>query len=250
MSDVHRITANLARNNIQESLRDLGPNTAYEAGRADHPTTIEAADQPNCSPLAEWASRSATGIDRGTVEGTWGSLSYVSGAMSEDILHPGGDADARRRWSTDREHDPRRHHVRADDAGPADARGEPLWIQGGTPTDPVLDQIFPGAYGFGALRCAIDNLNGDNVEWIILSRPAARHVFCYAYYVAPPPRSGTIIVRKRAARPTPTSRSSWAATSRTTQAARFSPPGDQRRAGEHHASCGPRPRPATSRRGR
>ena len=70
-----------------------------------------------------------------------------------------------------------------------------LWIQGGTPTDPVLDQIYPGAYGFGALRCAIDNLNGDNVEFIQIPT-GSRHVFCYAYYVVPPPSSGTLIVRK------------------------------------------------------
>ena len=50
-------------------------------------------------------------------------------------------------------------------------------------------------YGFGALRCAVDNLNGDNVEWIAYPSGAA-HVFCYAYYVKPPPTAGAIIVRK------------------------------------------------------
>ena len=59
----------------------------------------------------------------------------------------------------------------------------------------MLDQIYPGAYGFGALRCAIDNLNGDNVESIQFPS-GSRHVFCYAYYVVPPPSSGTLIVRK------------------------------------------------------
>ena len=75
------------------------------------------------------------------------------------------------------------------------ATANKLWIQGGTTTDPILNQAFPGQYGFGALRCAIDNLNGDNVEWI--SYPTgANHVLCFAYYVKPPPTSGTIIVRK------------------------------------------------------
>ncbi|HEX2707116.1 MAG TPA: hypothetical protein VHM66_03795 [Solirubrobacterales bacterium] len=42
-----------------------------------------------------------------------------------------------------------------------------LWIQGGTAADPILNQEFPGPqYGFGALRCAIDNVNGDNVEYV------------------------------------------------------------------------------------
>ena len=36
----------------------------------------------------------------------------------------------------------------------------------GNPDDPVLNSADPNTYGFGALRCAIDNLNGDNVEWI------------------------------------------------------------------------------------
>ena len=50
--------------------------------------------------------------------------------------------------------------------------GNHLWLQGGTPTDPVLfgDPQFAGRYGFGALRCAIDDLNGDNVETIQFPR--------------------------------------------------------------------------------
>jgi hypothetical protein len=45
--------------------------------------------------------------------------------------------------------------------------GAQLWAQGGTPSDPVLTGKFPGPeYAFGALRCATDNLNGDNVEFI------------------------------------------------------------------------------------
>jgi uncharacterized repeat protein (TIGR01451 family) len=70
-----------------------------------------------------------------------------------------------------------------------------LWIQGGTVDDPVLDKRYPGTYGFGALRCAVDNLNGDNVETVDFPS-GSRHVFCYAYYVIPPPSSGTLIIRK------------------------------------------------------
>ncbi len=73
-----------------------------------------------------------------------------------------------------------------------------LWIQGGTPTDPVLfeDPKFEGEYGFAALRCSIDNLNGDNVETIDFPT-GTRHAFCYAYYVTPPPSSGKIVIRKK-----------------------------------------------------
>ena len=75
-----------------------------------------------------------------------------------------------------------------------------LWIQGGTTTDPVLDKTYPGQYGFAALRCAIDNLNGDNVEWIGYPSGAS-HVFCYAYYIEPPPTSGTIVITKAISSP-------------------------------------------------
>ena len=46
-------------------------------------------------------------------------------------------------------------------AGKAD-----LWVQGGRSTIRSTTRTFPGKYGFGALRCAIDNLNGDNVEFV------------------------------------------------------------------------------------
>jgi hypothetical protein len=53
-------------------------------------------------------------------------------------------------------------------------------------------------YGFGAFRCAIDNLNGDNIEWI--GYPSGyRHVYCYYYAVIPPPENGTIVVQKQLA---------------------------------------------------
>jgi len=71
-----------------------------------------------------------------------------------------------------------------------------LWAQGGTPTDPVNQARFPDRYGFGSLRCAVDNLNGDNVEFIAFPQ-GDRHVFCYAYYVTPPPTSATIRIVKQ-----------------------------------------------------
>ena len=64
----------------------------------------------------------------------------------------------------------------------------------------MLDKTYPGQYGFAALRCAIDNLNGDNVEWIGYPSGAS-HVFCYAYYVKPPPTSGTIVITKAVSSP-------------------------------------------------
>ncbi len=63
-----------------------------------------------------------------------------------------------------------------------------LWVQGGTPTDPVLANTFGTpenpTYGFATVRCADDALNGDNLEYIHIPTGVG-HVFCYAYYVAP-----------------------------------------------------------------
>ena len=75
--------------------------------------------------------------------------------------------------------------------------GNSLWVQGGTPEDPILAIEHPEEYGFAALRCAIDNLNGDNVEWVGYPT-GTKHVFCYAYYVTPPPNAGVITIRKKA----------------------------------------------------
>jgi hypothetical protein len=72
-----------------------------------------------------------------------------------------------------------------------------LWAQGGTPTDPILAAKFPGAeYAFAALRCATDNLNGDNVEYVFF--PAGvKHVFCYELLVNPAATSGLITIQKQ-----------------------------------------------------
>jgi uncharacterized repeat protein (TIGR01451 family) len=70
-------------------------------------------------------------------------------------------------------------------------------LQGGTPTDPVLDS---DKYAFGALRCSDDNVNGDNVEYARFSE-GLQHIYCFAYYVVPPPASGTIVITKHVSDP-------------------------------------------------
>ena len=189
------VSANRARNNIQESLKDLGADTSYPAGQPIDPAH-EDASQPACRPLPNWRFTLGTGILERAVSGPWGSLSIVTGPFATDIqtkesvalLNTSGQDTGRTIAGAT---------TIALTTAQADlaARTSALWIQGGTPADPILNQPYPGQYGFGALRCAIDNLNGDNVEWISVPQ-GSRHVFCYAYYVQPPPTSGTIIVRK------------------------------------------------------
>jgi len=189
------ITANRARNDIQESLEDLGPDTLYGAGEAVS-AEKEAAGQPACRPLPDWRFTLGTGDETRAVIGPWGALARVLGPYDTSIVtqtavplldangqDTGGSLAGAVTVPLTRE--------QADRA----AVSSSLWVQGGTPADPVLDQVYPGEYGFAALRCAVDDLNGDNVEWIAYPK-GATHVFCYAYYVKPPPTSGTIVVRK------------------------------------------------------
>jgi uncharacterized repeat protein (TIGR01451 family) len=191
------ITANRARNNIMESLKDLGVDTPYGSNGLPlivNPA-VEAQVQPLCTPIANWAFTLGKGYQTRAVPGVWGSLSKVTSPFSPTIYtqqevplrdsggNPTGTqiGGATTITLTSEQRDLATTSSR-------------LWIQGGTPTLPITD---PETYAFGALRCATDNLNGDNVEWISYP-PNTTHVFCFAYYVKPAPTSGTITVVKEA----------------------------------------------------
>ncbi len=191
------VMANLARNNLQESLRDLGPDTVYTPGQAITPSVEETAPPVgrDCDPLPGWrftlgqgyVGKSASTLQLSTVTSPYGTsiLTQASTPWLDSAGNPTGqqlagavtvaltDAQVRRAQS-----------------------GQNLWTQGGTPAQPLNG--LQEEYGFAALRCAVDNVNGDNVEWIAYPG-AARHVFCYYYAVQPPPEAGTIIVRKELA---------------------------------------------------
>src|ERR1700742_3099104 len=136
------VFANLARNNIQESLRDLGPDTPYVAGEPISPAKEEPG-QPNCTPIAGWHFHLGAGI-AGQVTGTWGALSVVSSPFdtavvtqaSTPMLNDNGDptgytlpgavtvplTDAQYQLST---------------------QSAALWVQGGDVDDPVMDKVYP-----------------------------------------------------------------------------------------------------------
>ena len=203
------ITANRARNNIQESLRDLGADTPYGTKLPDGRVVpnlispaIEAEFQPLCQPLQGWSFKLGRGIS-GQDTGVWGALSKVTGSYAAPVITtedsvrlldefgvpvPGG---ARLQGATTIE----LTSAQVEQATSSDK----LWIQGGVPGKPITGD--PDLYAFGALRCATDNLNGDNVEWIGYPQGGVNHVFCYAYYVSPAPTSGKIIVEKRIVAP-------------------------------------------------
>jgi hypothetical protein len=196
-TDYTSIFANRARNNIMESLKDLGPDTAYAAGEALTNEKETNPPQDACDPIADWRFTLGTGYQSRAVTGPWGALSNVTDPFDTSIV-----TKATTPLLNDQGQQTGNQIAGAvtitltKEQAKLAATGNTLWIQGGTPTDPVLDTPYPGQYGFGALRCAIDNLNGDNVEWIAYAT-GTRHVFCYAYYVKPPPTSGTIVVKKQ-----------------------------------------------------
>ena len=188
------IMANRARNDIQESLRDLGKDTVYKAGQPIDPA-IEESNDPACIPLPDWRLTLGTGYQSRAVSGPWGSLSIVTSPYDTEILT---EARVPLRDFAGRPTDDFIEGATTIELTKPQAKRaatSSLWIQGGTPSDPILYEQYPDQFGFGALRCAIDNLNGDNVEWIAYPQ-GTEHVFCYAYYVRPPPTSGTIVIRK------------------------------------------------------
>ncbi|HTR75580.1 MAG TPA: DUF11 domain-containing protein [Solirubrobacterales bacterium] len=191
------VTANLARNNIMESLRDLGADTLYTSGQPINPQ-IEAEGQPKCEPITGWKFTLGSGIKEKASTGPWGALSIVTGA--ESPLPTTEASTPLLGWNGETIPGQTLHGATTFELNKAQAErapGQRLWIQGGTTTDPVLYESpkFEGKYGFAALRCSIDDLNGDNVEYIKFP-VGTTHAFCYAYYVTPPPESGTIVIRK------------------------------------------------------
>ena len=190
------VMANRARNNLQQSLRDLGRNTVYSAGQPISPA-IEAANDPGCTPLTNWTFTLGDGVD--------GLTQYLS-----TVTHPNQSIATQ---ASVPELDPQGNPTGGNLAGAvtvtltqrqADlAQRRALWVQGGTVADPLNDGVFgAGTYAFAALRCGIDDLNGDNVEWV--GYPSGvTHLFCYYYAVTPSPGYGTIKVVKALAPGTP-----------------------------------------------
>jgi uncharacterized repeat protein (TIGR01451 family) len=191
------IRANLARNNIMESLQDLGQDTLYTSGEPINPK-LELLGQPACKPISGWEFTLGSGLLEKASTGSWGALSIVTGAESPtEVTEPstpllGWNGEPIGKLAL-------RGAVTFElNAAQAErATRNALWVQGGTPGDPLLYEVpeFAGKYGFGALRCSIDNLNGDNVETVAFPS-GTTHAFCYAYYVTPPPSAGTIVIRK------------------------------------------------------
>jgi hypothetical protein len=76
------IFANLNRNNILESLKDLGPDSQYApggqfSGQLVNPTAESIPPQDRCVPLAGWRFSLGRGHRVRAMSGPWGSLAIV-----------------------------------------------------------------------------------------------------------------------------------------------------------------------------
>ena len=195
------IRANRARNNIQETLKNLGPDTNYSNDMKPPvgPTKEDAPPQDVCKPITDWPLTLGKSIN-GKAPAPLNYLSKVGSPLAPDrTVSSTAELDAQGA--------PTGRSISGAITVPLtqqqvnDAAGRKLWLMGGTPNEP-LGEATKGfgqdKYAFGALRCAVDALNGDNVEYIAFPS-GARHVFCYAFYVTPPEPNGTIIIRKKVA---------------------------------------------------
>ena len=192
------VFANKARNNIMESLENLGPDTNYGSSEPVSPGREGESPQSKCSPLVGWHFQIGTRIDGRTPDTNLSRVSddgpTVTTLSSTPLLgttgKPTGDsvAGAVTMILTDEQL--------------SQAQSQRFWVQGGTRSQPLGPNA--GVYGFAALRCAHDNVNGDNVEYASFSSNET-HVFCYYYAVTPPPKAGTIIIKKLIAPGSPAS---------------------------------------------
>jgi hypothetical protein len=202
------ITGNRARNNIQETLVPLGADSPY-GNPAFSPAIpnivspeVESRFQPACRPLDNWEftlGGNYASPPNAAHDPSFGSLSIVKDPIYRTLTtlpttpllnEQGAETGEQIQGAvtitlTDEE-------IKQLNLG-----ANKLWLQGGTPANPITDKAN---YGFAALRCATDNLNGDNVEWIAYP-PSTRHVFCYGYYVRPRPNPAAKIVIKKVLKP-------------------------------------------------
>lgn len=180
------ISANLARNNIMESLQDLGPDTAYSSGQPIDPA-IESAHQDKCTPLRGFQFSFGTGL-AGKVKGLTtvrNAYEPVTVLPSTPLLNSDGQpTGAHLATAVTVQLTPEQAQLALQSSS--------LWLQGGTPADPLPNSDH---IAFGALRCSIDNLNGDNVEWVGFSA-GTHHAFCYYYAVSVPTAPGSIVIKK------------------------------------------------------
>jgi hypothetical protein len=186
------VMANRARNNIMEALQDLGKDSVYTYDQAVDPS-IEEPNDPDCTPLNGWQFEMGSDYTKsGQLSNVTGSPLVITGDTRSNvpILSPDGNPSGKTLDGA---------LIYTLSSQQIDlAKNGVLWVQGGTVDNPQLENRYGDKYGFASLRCAVDNNNADNVEYV--AYPSGyRNVFCYAYYVSPAPTPAEVTITKKIA---------------------------------------------------
>jgi hypothetical protein len=197
------VFANRSRDNLMESLQQLGSDSPYAAGEEVLPAIENRGRQAGCAPISGWRFTLGSGTQDRADVGAWGALSKVTGAFAapEVITRPsaplknvmGGPTGMTIAGAVT---------VRLTDAQVrlAQSAGR-LWVQGGVPGDPLLTSDFGDRYSYATLRCSVDNLYGNNVEFVQIPL-GHTNVFCFEYLVDERPHAGTVTIVKKVESPT------------------------------------------------
>lgn len=190
------IMANKARNNVMQSLQDLGVDSLYLQGAYAGPVrpsveNLSASGQNVCTPLNTWKFGISNGSN-GTDIGSFGSLSKLKTPLSATPVTQASIPELDELGNNTGRTIAGAITYNLTPSQISSLTNKTLWVQGGVPGDPLNGR---SNLSFGTMRCATDNANGDNIEWV--GAPAGtRHVFCYAYYVGAAQESGKIIIQK------------------------------------------------------
>jgi hypothetical protein len=188
------VMAGQVRGENSESLARPGRDTAYKPGQPVDPD-VESGAGDGCEPLVGWRFTLGSGYEHK------GALSVVTGATATTPATLGQTArlDAVGRQAGG-DLQGAVTVVLTDEQVRLAVRRQ-LWVQGGTPEDPLLAGAFgAGRYAFGSLRCGVDGRTDGNVQWLGFAS-GVRHAFCYASYVHGAPKAGAVTVRVRPSHP-------------------------------------------------
>ena len=193
------VTANRARNSLQETFSPLGADSPYPGAFPVSPAAEDSnpAQRDHCTPLPAWKFTLGTGLLGGSAT----NLSVVTGANGDatTVAGPIHALGADGSWDGSSTIAGAQTFTLTSSQAQLAQRASGLWIQGGVPS-PRADNEGQlngqqATYAFASLRCAVDALNGDNVEYIQYTN-GAKHVYCFAYYVDKT-ETGTITIKKQ-----------------------------------------------------
>ena len=198
-ADYTDVTANQARNSLQETFSPLGADSPYPGAFPVNPVAENSnpAQRDHCTPLPAWKFTLGTGLNGGSAT----NLSVVTGVNGDatTVAGPIHALGADGKWDGSSTIEGAQTFTLSATQAQLAQRASGLWIQGGVPSPRANNEGQlngqQNKYAFASLRCAVDALNGDNVEYIQYKN-GAKHAYCFAYYVDKTDY-GTITIKKQ-----------------------------------------------------